>query len=257
MYLVIDLHKARTGVIPIDHKGIHEATDRLLRWNGRNVNKHGQVLKVDSAQTNIQFKNARGEDRKAKVYLHGGSDHELPVHGQHRLVTRQHWDGSVSHEHSVHIHARDFHDFHSELHSKIRSTLAHEITHASDPAIEKDHERRAVGSKQRGSVPKSREDVHKYVNHPKEVTARMQQMHREITDAHDDVKAYPKHWNPKHILDTHSVTWNKVKHHLTPDNRERVLKMAAYTHRAMTEGQLSFRDREFRRAINILKSHQC
>lgn len=185
----------RTGVIPVDHKAVAEIADKMLsnsnmkrvldqEWrkeeglppliqiSGRSEHFHGPAgmltvrLEPDDSQINSEWSDT-------------DLDHDLPIRGSLRTMIQ---DGSKYHVLMLRVPSRVAVPRVKALKRAMRSTIAHEITHQADPGLQRMIERkfeRVKEGEDSGDDAKS-DDYESYLNQPHEVTATLQQIHRDL-----------------------------------------------------------------------------
>ena len=137
-----------------------------------------------------------------------------------------------------------------EMAADVRRVLAHELAHALDPGAAKQRKRdladktTAITS---DAEMKAANDV--YYNRPTEVVAFRHNIFRELNDPKvakaiqeerqdllaEDYDPDNPAWKPQNLdhvvtgaLAWHSDTWTRVKDHLAPENRRKIMEMAAH-----------------------------
>lgn len=238
----------RTGVIKVDPGTVRAAVDKLLgdqKWN-----RHG-VLSADLEMREhwVEATTAKGNKIQVRVIMR-----QMPVNdprgvkGAHQLMTAE--DDRDYHQHLVWLDVRRGVGMaggwdRDDLAEKLRSVLSHELTHAGDPSIvERNRAGRPTSTKQ----IRDTQGVAAYYNNPAEITARMHQIWREITDrrvvgAIEQIRKQAKEdgagFEPDAYSHLHnSETWDRIKDHLTPGNKRRILRMAARAWEAIQAGQV-------------------
>jgi len=229
----LDVLKARTGVIPLDHKVIHDTVTHLLHQNKHNRGEDDRYTKMQPVRTQMPLTDATGKKHDVTVHLTPGSrkEGEPGISGRHE---KHDYAFDDKPQHHIKLYTQGTGHFHNWLVGGLKNILSHEATHAADPSL-----------KRQG--PRGDKDYGAYVNHPPELNARMQQIHHEITHpgAIKRVQLDPKTYHPEHILHRYSGTWGRIRPHLTPENRKRVLKMAAHTHNAVRSGDIEDTHKSF------------
>lgn len=242
----------RTGLVPVPDAQVHEVGNAIMA--NLRANKHGQIRSAEGAHTKTEIRMADGRVLPANVYLHMDPEVKDPrgVAGSAR-VARTVVNGQPS-IHSVDIHVRYRHSPGNDMDDvgpKIRSVLAHEMTHVADPSLhaQQDKDAREVYARGMQAAQKEGKDYKSYVNEKAEVTARLQQIARDIMDtkavaeirnAYESWKADPEMPPPYHPTDVArwSPTWEAIEEHLTPENRKRVLKAVAQIVDGIQAGRL-------------------
>ena len=235
----------RTGAIAVSDATVRAAVDDLMT---KPALKHGVVPTAEYVTkqwtTELEIKDASGKARQVTVRVEpseeaarspkgisgvlrshlswrrgGKRNHEM----EHTIVLRPKtsWAGSNTEERKAAI-ARAF-----------RDVLSHELTHLADPGIRKQHERMVEranrGEDVQGDEGKTRDNTivahTAYLNQPVEVTASIQQIKRDITDAKvaGQIKDDPEWMRPEALLH-HSDRWEQVGEHYTEKNKRRVLR---------------------------------
>jgi 8-oxo-dGTP pyrophosphatase MutT (NUDIX family) len=257
-----DPSPTRTGAIHLHEGQIHGLEATIADYH---ADKRGTVRAFgEPKRVHTLVHMANGRKFPVTVHLHHfpALDDPRGVKGALQLHTAVDYDTGKARTMNGEIHiSASFHPGMpaEELHQRIRSVLAHEMTHAADPSLHARHV--AVAESQwakRGELveapPVDRERTPRemvgYYNDKFEVTARMQQIVRELLDekshaaikeAHDHYRAdpaYPPPYRPEEVL-AWSPTWERVGHHLTPQNRRRVLSNVATLLSGIHNGHLA------------------
>lgn len=245
----------RTGAVAVPEGQVHAITDAIT--SGFQTDKRGQVRGLGPTKsTTVEVATADGKVLRTTVTLASDPLMQDPrgIRGEANLRTRS--DGVTANVENavvtIHVKPGDafagFHD-ETELKQKIRSVLAHELTHVADPTLHASQRAKAIaliggsardhnaGTNDHGGQA---ERYHAYVNEKTEVTARIQQILRDVLDeksvatlqaAYDDHKADPENpppYRPEQVVEW-SPTWERVQEQLTPENRKRVLTAVATT----------------------------
>lgn len=246
----------RTGVIKVDPAVVREKVDQLLKdqaWNRFGI----LAAMLESRDVLLGTTTAQGKKIGVRVRLLPRPDVDDPrgVSGQHQLMVAAD-DPSVQ-RHLIQLYVKQRVGIaggweRGDLAATMRSVLAHELAHAGDPHIsERAKEGRPIGS----ASAKGRAD---YYNRPEEIAARMQQIWRELTDRRavaaiaemrKEAEGEGSDWKPGAASHLHmSETWNRIADDLTPENRKRILRMAAHAWEAIQTGRV---DPQFEKAVYV------
>ena len=237
----------RTGVVKISHKGVHAIATHLLKPSNHpllSTETHYGVVVPHSVAVTVT--RANGDKRHINAHI-------TPVPG-----APHGWSMGVHDPYSgdVHVLVHPGPHHKGDLHKRVRNILAHEVTHAADPGIDSSMRRGDVPGQPdlKASMKQQKLFYSKYVNHPQELAAHMQQIHREVTTprAVASVQESPTEMHPARLAAFHSPTYGEIREHLTPESHKRVLKMVARAHDAAREGRVTDEESKFRRAIGTL-----
>ena len=236
----------RTGVIGVNTGSVMSAVNRLLGTLPED-HEYGFFLdgEFDGRTAYVPIVHpGTGEQRQIEVELaatHVGDSRGVTG----ALQTRETANGPLQ---SIMLRVDKRHWASGKLKEALRSVLAHELTHAADPSILENAKRILAGTQRKYADKDSRRQNSQashdaYLNQPIEVTARLQQIKRELQDprAMNEVhKLGPEAW-----LEKHSETWARVGKRYTKKNVRRTLQAVAAVHTAARAGQL----RAFQKAI--------
>lgn len=240
--------KTRTGLIEVPDAKVKEVADAILA--NVEANRHGVIVATKPGYTTTTLKTPKGEELDVTVFYMPREDIKDPrgIKGSSRTVVRPGLGGESSYVDSTTIRVEAKPGAASSdldsLKALVRNVLSHEMAHAVDPSIIQRSLRAAEqamvqddASRERGSS--EAKTYEEYLNLPTEVTARMQQIARDILDvksaaeiksAWDDHQSNPEEmpppYRPEDVV-TWSPTWEIIEAKLTPKNRQRILKMAA------------------------------
>jgi 8-oxo-dGTP pyrophosphatase MutT (NUDIX family) len=245
-----DPSPTRTGAITLPNEQVHGLEGAITDLR---TDKRGQVRSLGEPKRIHTFVTmANGRKFPVSVHLHHfpALDDPRGVKGAAQLFTAIDHDTGKARTINGEIHisaAFNPGQDAGDLKQRIRSVLAHELTHVADPSLHAMHtstaERQWAKNRELVEVPptdtpKVEKDPATYYNLKHEVTARMQQIvrelldeksHRMIKEAHDLYRQdpeYPPPYRPEEVLGW-SPTWERIAHHLTPANRRRVLSNVA------------------------------
>ena len=238
------------GLIPIDRKKIREVSDGIAKTladlkfrdpeeSFRNNRTHPWPLRSHA----IPFKNVQGQERWLPVhitigdpkphswtvgrkYVTGGRVRHQTSHGRGERPTPYVVEITLSADRSPHELAK----YHELVADEIYQVMIHELTHAADmlPTQHKKKKRDEEDKK------KNLNEGQVYHNKEEEVRAFKRQIAEEVEK--EISRRYKDEENPNWIdqnADTamsllqSSVTWDRIKRDLTPENRKSVLKTVA------------------------------
>jgi len=240
--------KPSGGVLRVDAALVRETVDGWF--------SDLRAMPGQSRSSMIEYTQADGAKRRAvaQIVVEASTGDPRGVKGIHHYRTTG--QGGM-HKVVVHISMRKLAGKIDTAKEAVRSVLAHELTHAADVGLQKRAERRArahfSGDSKGAERLRARDHSDgsaNYFNQPHEVTAKMQQIQRELLDPgvggalvedaknHADDPDNPPPMTPAQLLEWESPSWGEVKEHYTPENKKRVLRMVAKTHAALLSGEL-------------------
>lgn len=251
--------KPSGGVIRVSNKEVREAVDRVID-PGSGGSTTTMITQADGSKRRVRV-NLVLED---KITDHRG------VKGAHTIATHP-GSGAHTHEVTLIVHRGLLAGDPDKLLPRVRGVLAHELTHAADPGVQKRAVRRGKQGLHGDSIHPSETERGgrvAYLNQPHEVTAKMQQIQREILsrDVVEGILQEHKDWaagtpeeqkeweptGPEGLLEWESESWNQVQDAYTPANRRRVLKMAAKTYTMILDGTMGPIDKSLRESLRDL-----
>ena len=100
---------------------------------------------------------------------------------------------------------------------ELRRIIAHEATHAADPADKQGKEMKVVDPEK---------DYNKYINQPAEIAAHMREVYRDLHDI-QAVKDSGKGKDIASWAEANSITWASLSNQLNERNRKKALKLIA------------------------------
>lgn len=247
----------RTGMINVSDETVRSVAEKLLA--NAAVNQHGIVrgLKGNATEFEIPTPDGGKMEITARLIVDPDVKDLRGVAGSARVRAytedgRPYVDGA---DVTLRVKPVDGAD-RDTLAQTLRNVLSHELTHAVDPTISRRLLARAKTLQQNAQQDRriaEKEGISHtdYLNLKTEVTARLQQVGRDLIDKNaaktylDSVEAYesdpenmPPPYTPTEMLDW-SPTWQAVEEKLTPENRKRFLRMAARIAGALRAGELS------------------
>lgn len=249
----------RTGAIKVDPAAVRALVDKFLSdqpWNRFGV----LVADLGTRTDAVRAETARGEKLNVMVTVQQKPDvhDDRGVSGRHQLAVSA--DGFRRNTITLNVRRgvgmaggwdRD------RLAETLRSVLSHELAHAADPTIYEHSMQQLRAGKLTTADPGVRDygggsdleaRTRAYYNAADEVTARMQQIWRELTDrravaAIDQIRRESREegavFEPSAASHLGmSETWNRIEEHLTPENRKRILRMAARAWQSIQSGNV-------------------
>jgi hypothetical protein len=247
----------RTGAIKVDPAAVRALVDRFL--SDQSWNRFGVLVADLGTRTDVlRAETARGEKLNVMVTVQQRPDvrDERGVSGGHQLAVSA--DGFRRDTVQLNVRRgvgmaggwdRD------QLAETLRSVLSHELAHAADPALYEHAMQMQRAGKLTTTNPGVRDygggsdlesRTRAYYNDTDEVTARMQQIWRELTDrkavaAIDAIRRESREEGAdfEPTAESHlsgSETWNRIAEYLTPENRKRILRLAARAWDAIRHG---------------------
>ena len=230
--------KMRTGAVKVDEQAVQSLATKVKAVLPTTASADGFDRKVHVRGAGslhmgrVQMTGADGVLRSVTAHLHHGSESANPasIRGALRVAHQGDGDGTASTEHELHITVPQSpsggHDA-AAFENRLHSVIHHELAHLSDPQVHQPGRGDAhLGD---GDTDKA-----KYVNDPREITARVAQVAREL-NRRPSVRA-AKTADLSAFMSGSSPTWRAVEEHLTPENRRRFLKMAANVYQNHREG---------------------
>lgn len=203
--------KAREGVVPVSNELVHATVDALLdKVEAKGEHQMMRMGELDGKSTDVKLGR-----RKVKVWVEVGTAFEasitFPANPKLSPTITLKVPGGLKQDRASTAAA-------------LRNTLAHELTHALDPSIQK---RRAAGKELQSTGGKGYSQD--YVNTPAEMVAHMQEVFRDLHDkkAAARAKSGLMSKDPALWAKANSRTWKDINRDLTPENRKRAMKLIA------------------------------
>jgi hypothetical protein len=243
----------RTGVMAIDHKHVTQIINNLLEGSSAEQNK---VTYIKPNNLTSWIKDPSGKKVKVEISIVPTTqDRDFRgVDGVAQQVARVDKKGRASIEKVVvNLYIDSKRNWTTETLPKIlRNVLSHELTHAIDPSISKQglRELEAGVTKDKLRMRAKDQSPKEYYNNKQEVTARLQQIARDILDNktyteikeayddyQDDPEDMPRPYRAPEVA-SWSRTWQVIKEHATPVTEKRVLKTVASIINQIEQGNL-------------------